>query len=111
MRIEQNGDVMTGPELKMKLETRQGFMREPVYTLQQPAAHGTGENLEFLGESLQRLTRGTYTTCSEGNNDWFLRAGELELDRTAQIGTAYNASVVFQGRAVSVYAVAGFSAG
>ena len=33
VRIEQNGNVTTGPELKMKLETRQGYMREPVYTL------------------------------------------------------------------------------
>jgi len=97
VRIEQKGDVVTGPELRMKLGARQGFMREPVYTLLQPAAHGAGEKLEFLGESLQRLTGGTYTTCSEGNNDWFLRTGRLELDRSAQIGTAYHASVYFKG--------------
>lgn len=97
VRIEQNGNVTTGPELKMKLETQQGFMREPVYVLQQPVAHGVGENLEFLGKNRQRLTRGTYTTCAEGNNDWFLRVGELELDRTTQTGTAYNASIYFKG--------------
>lgn len=97
VRIDQNGNITTGPELKMKLETRQGYMREPVYTLQQPVAHGAGENLEFLGEGRQRLTRGTYTTCAEGNNDWFLRVSELELDRTTQTGTAYHASLYFKG--------------
>lgn len=97
VRIEQNGNVTTGPEFKMKIEARQGYMREPVYTLSQPAAHGAGENLEFLGENRQRLTRGTYTTCAEGNNDWFLRVGELELDRATQTGTAYHASIYFKG--------------
>ncbi|MDP2784078.1 MAG: LPS-assembly protein LptD [Sulfurimicrobium sp.] len=97
VRIEQNGNVTTGPELKMKLETQQGYMREPVYTLQQPVAHGAGAHLEFLGKNRQRLTRGTYTTCAEGNNDWFLRVGELELDRTTQTGTAYHASIFFKG--------------
>lgn len=97
VRIEQKGSVATGPELRMKLETRQGFMREPAYRLTQPDAHGTAENLEFLGEDKYRITQGSYTTCSEGNDDWFMRTSEMELDRTTQVGTASGASVYFKG--------------
>ncbi|EFK97211.1 organic solvent tolerance protein, partial [sediment metagenome] len=32
-----------------------------------------------------------------GQCDWFLRASELNLDRTTQIGTAYHASVELKG--------------
>lgn len=97
VRIEQKGSVTTGPELRMRLETRQGFMREPAYQLSQPDAHGTAENLEFLGQEKYRVTQGSYTTCSEGNDDWFMRSSEMELDRATQIGTAYHSSVYFKG--------------
>lgn len=97
VRIEQNGSVVSGPELRMKLETRQGFMRAPVYKLAQPDAHGEAENLEFAGENKYIITRGTYTTCGEGKTDWLLRMKELELDRTTQVGSASHASVVFKG--------------
>jgi LPS-assembly protein len=97
VRIEQENSVVTGPELRMKLDTRQGVMRQPVYQLKQPDAHGAAENLEFAGESKYNITDGTYTTCSPGNDDWFLRSSTMELDRTVQVGTAYHASVVFKG--------------
>lgn len=97
VHLEQDGNVTSGPELAMKLNSRQGYMREPVYRLVQPNARGVAENLEFAGEEKYLITRGTYTTCAEGSDDWFLRVGELELDRVSQIGTAYHASMVFKG--------------
>lgn len=97
VRIEQKDSLVTGPELKMKLDTHRGYMRQPVYQISQPDAHGEAENLEFAGENRYNITEGTYTTCSEGNNDWFMRSSEMELDRTVQVGTAHHASVVFKG--------------
>ncbi|MBU0593290.1 MAG: LPS-assembly protein LptD [Gammaproteobacteria bacterium] len=97
VRIEQQDSVVSGPELKMKLDTRQGYMRQPVYQMTQPDARGAAENLDFVGENKYNITDGTYTTCSEGNNDWFVRSSAMELDRTVQVGTAHHASVVFKG--------------
>lgn len=97
VRIEQQNSVVTGPELRMKLDTYQGYMRQPAYQMKQPDAHGTAENLEFAGANKYSMTDGTYTTCSEGNDDWFLRSGSMELDRAVQVGTAQHASVVFKG--------------
>jgi LPS-assembly protein len=97
VRIEQQDSLVTGPELRMKLESHEGYMRQPVYQMRQPDSHGAAENLEFAGENKYNITAGTYTTCREGNDDWFLRSSEMELDRTVQVGTAHHASVVFKG--------------
>ncbi len=97
VRIEQDKSVVTGPELRMNLESRQGFMLLPSYQLKQPDAHGAAANLEFEGEGKYKVTEGTYTTCGPGNDDWFLRSGSMELDRTVQVGTARHASVIFKG--------------
>ncbi|MFA5243184.1 MAG: LPS-assembly protein LptD [Sulfuricella sp.] len=95
--IEQEDSLVTGPELRMKLGTHQGYMRQPVYQMTQPDAHGAAGNLEFAGKNKYNITDGTYTTCSPDNNDWFMRSNTMELDRTVQVGTAYHASVVFKG--------------
>lgn len=95
VRIEQKDSITTGPELRMKLEERRGYMRSPVYQISRPDSHGTAENLEFAGENKYVISDGTYTTC--GNDDWFIRTKEMELDRTTQVGTASHASVYFKG--------------
>lgn len=97
VRVEQENSQATGPELRLNLETRQGYMREPKYRLAHPDAHGTAERLEFIGENKYLVRDGTFTTCGEGDDSWFMRAGELELDRVADEGSAHHASIHFKG--------------
>jgi LPS-assembly protein len=123
-RIEQDGIVVRGPELRMKLDAREGEMKEPVFTfrrnLQQAQtskpqrapegrtltvqnkpvdefSRGSAKLLVFEGPDKERLQNARYTTCSEGVDDWFLRASELELDHHSEIGTAKHASIEFKG--------------
>ena len=58
---------------------------------------GQGERLVFEGESKYRMLGGSYTTCEVGNDDWFVRAKDFELDKERQIGTARNARIEFLG--------------
>lgn len=98
VRVEQGKDVMRGPELRMKLERREGCLQAPDFWLgEQPQAHGDADKLLFQGKDKYGLVRARYTTCQPGSEDWFLRAGELEIDRTTQIGTARHARVEFMG--------------
>lgn len=110
-RIEQAGNTVTGPELRMKLEQREGEMREAVFTLRSsPKASNTPDKpgmpkqsrgdaklLTFDGPDKETLKDARYTTCEAGKDDWFLRAKELELDHYTQTGTATHASVEFKG--------------
>ena len=99
VRIEQRGDVIDGTELNFNMETERGAMEKPKYSVQVSATNGRGEGerLVFEGENKYRMLGGNYTTCEVGVNDWFVRAKDFELDKTRQIGTAYNARVDFLG--------------
>lgn len=123
-RVVQKDTVVTGPELRMQLEARRGEMKEPVFTMRNvpiaailpganlpsaiPAAaafsagmptsaRGSAERVTFDGPERETLYGARYTTCDAGVDDWYLRAGELELDHYAQTGTAQHASVEFKG--------------
>ena len=99
--IDKEGDVTRGPFLKYNLETEEGYMETPTFTLakkdrRKRESRGDASKIDFEGPDKDRLFDVRYTTCSEGNNDWYLRAKELELDRTTQIGKASHASIIFK---------------
>ena len=99
VRIEQRGDKIDGTELNYNIDTERGAMEQPKYSVQVNATNGRGEGerLVFEGENKYRMLRGDYTTCEVGNNDWFVRAKDFEIDKERQIGTAHSASVEFLG--------------
>lgn len=110
-RVEQGGNIVTGPELRMQMEQRVGEMREAVFTLSstpkptttpgQPGrpkrSRGDAKLLTFDGPDKETLKDARYTTCEAGNDDWYLRARELELNHYTQTATATHASVEFKG--------------
>lgn len=96
VRIEQDRDVFTGPRLKLQLDTERGFMQSPVFSLQKEGSRGDAKVFHFEGENRYRAEQARYTTCGPGQDDWYIRAANLELDRNREIGTAYSASVVFK---------------
>ena len=97
VRLEQKGNVITGPELKLQMETNQGYMNQPAYELAGTHARGEGDKLLFQGDNKYRAENASYTTCPVGQDDWFLRAAEINIDRTTQIGTAHSAYIEFKG--------------
>lgn len=97
VRLEQRGDLLEGPKLRLNLETERGQMETPSYHLVENDARGRADLLLFEGENKFRLRVANYTTCPEGNDDWYLRVTDLEVDRNRQVGTARNASIVFKG--------------
>lgn len=97
VRLKQKGDVMTGPELRLKLDENRGYMQSPHYELTENNARGDADKLLFEGKDQFRLENTAYTTCPAGQDDWFLHVNELELDRTAQVGTAHHAYILFKG--------------
>ena len=56
---------------------------------------GHAERLLFQGPDLYRIERANYTTCGPGNDDWFIRARELDIDKSRDVGVARGASIVF----------------
>ncbi|MCC6535215.1 MAG: LPS-assembly protein LptD [Burkholderiales bacterium] len=100
VRMENRGDVFTGTRLKLNLETERGYLQQPTYRLAEQNARGDAREFLFVGENRYRVDQGRYTTCGPGQDDWFIRARDLDLNKNTDIGTARDASVVFMDRTI-----------
>lgn len=110
VRIRQGTDFVEGDELQFNLETERGFMDKSSYQLRRSPkltgeplspkatdARGTADRILFEGPKRYRAREGSYTTCGPGHEDWYVRAGDLEIDKTRDVGVARDASIEFQG--------------
>lgn len=97
IRIENFGDVIEGTSLRLNLDTERGHLDKPTYRLVENDGKGGADLLLFEGKNKYRMRNASYTTCPVGNDDWFLRVNNLEIDRTRQVGVARNASIIFKG--------------
>ena len=103
--INRDGDVVTGSDLKLKVEAEIGRMGDPTFFFSKSAdrpaqrfeARGGAKRMDFEGPDQERLYDAFYTTCKLDESDWYLRVSELSLDRTRNIGTGYSAVVEFKG--------------
>jgi LPS-assembly protein len=123
VRIEQGGDVIDGTRMRYQLGTETGYMESPVFTLKPnrppppPAAlspltppqaagigqldsRGSAERMVFEGPGQYHVERGEYTTCGPGQDDWFIRSRELDIDRDRDVGRAHGASIVFLDKTI-----------
>ena len=96
VHLERKKDVLEGTDLRMNLENKKGELGQPNYFLKEGGGRGTGSLFVSEGEDYYRLKKGEYTTCPVGNDDWFIRADDLQIDQKEEIGTARNVSVLFK---------------
>jgi len=59
-------------------------------------ARGVASALEINQQGLLELDDVSYTTCPLGSNDWFLKAGNINLDIVNGAGVAKNVKLMFQ---------------
>ncbi len=95
--LEQEGSTMSGPHLKLNLDTYVGTMEQPVFYLPENDGRGSGDMLHIHDRQHYTLDKATYTTCPADDQDWLVKMNGLEIDRDQQIGTAHHAWVEFMG--------------
>ncbi len=93
-------DWITGPELKYKRGTETGFFTSPRFFVGENNSRGSASEIRFAGPDHYEATDARYTTCVAPREDWYLRMGELEVDRTRMVGTGHDATVYFFGAPV-----------
>ncbi|HAF44376.1 MAG: organic solvent tolerance protein [Sideroxydans sp. GWF2_59_14] len=97
VRIQQPGSVVSGPVLKLNLDTYLGEMLQPRFEFSENHARGAAESVQIAGRMNYIFEDASYTTCPAGNDDWLLRMSRLDIDRTTQVGVAHHARVEFKG--------------
>lgn len=109
VRLERGADRFFGPSLRYDTRSDTGVFEEPAFVLNRAqTARGRAERLEFLGRDRLRLTRGSYTSCEPGREDWRIEAGELELDYEAEEGRARDTRLEFLGTTLLALPYASF---
>ncbi len=108
VRLQRNGDTLSGPALRYSIRDSTGLFEKPDFTFtpranigqQSVSARGQAETIEFLGVNQYRITDGFFTSCKPGDDGWRLKADEIDLDFTRNVGTARGASLYFEGMRV-----------
>ncbi|MGV3654418.1 MAG: LPS-assembly protein LptD [Noviherbaspirillum sp.] len=97
VRVRRAGDVYTGDELDLKLDTGQGYVLNPTYRLERGNAQGAASRIDFLSREEAVIQQGTYSTCEAPDPDWYLKSSRLNLDIGREVGSASGAVVYFKG--------------
>jgi LPS-assembly protein len=97
VRLEQPALLVSGDALTFNLDDYSGELTQAVYELTAQPGRGGAEHIDFIDKSRFKLQDGTYTTCPVDNDDWFLKVGELDIDKSRNVGTARDASLQFLG--------------
>jgi LPS-assembly protein len=97
VRVEQNGIKIQGPHVKLNLDTNIGDMTKPAFQVATNKSRGSADIMHMEGRQKYTVQNVAYTICPIGNNDWMLKASQLEIDNDRQVGVARNARVEFLG--------------
>ena len=97
VRLFKGGTLVTGPDAKLKVTANEGTMSTPAYEFHTTGGHGTADRIDFIDKDNSRITRGTYTTCSPDNVDWYFSASRIDIDSDRQVGTGRNGVLHFFG--------------
>ena len=100
VRISQDGNVYSGPELQLKVQRFEGFFVKPTYFFSRTAAGGTAERIDFIDEQRSVATAATYTSCpadGSGGPAWLLSTDRVRLDFDLNEGIAEGAVLRFLG--------------
>jgi LPS-assembly protein len=95
--LRQGIDWITGPEAKFKRDTEIGFFTQPEFHVGENASRGSAKEIQFNGPNRYDIKDASYTTCVAGDDDWYLRAVDVDLDRSRLVGTAHDATIYFKG--------------
>jgi LPS-assembly protein len=100
---------MSGPSAKLVIGTRTGEFQTPVYSAtrtrppleeggapREVTGGGHADLLLLEGENQYRAKKATWSMCPAPDPDWYIKAGDLELDYDREIGTAHAGTVVFK---------------
>ncbi|MGI4849752.1 MAG: LPS-assembly protein LptD [Janthinobacterium lividum] len=97
VKLKRLEDRYTGNEMKLKLDTGEGYVTDPTYRLFKYKSQGSAERIDFLARDQAVVEQGTYSTCEGPDPDWYLKSSRLDLDSGRDIGEARNAVVYFKG--------------
>jgi LPS-assembly protein len=118
VRLYKDGDLVTGPRLRMRVDQSLGVFEGTEFTLaprerssySKPVeGRGTAAAVRLDGEDRYRVTGGRFTTCKPTETGWTVGAQELDIDFDRSVVTARDAKFTFLGMSTPTIPYATFS--
>jgi len=92
---KMDGEAIRSAQLHYEIDTERGDTQNAEFALPDGQGRGRAGRVFFVGRDALTFEKVRYTTCPAGQDDWFLHAGELTLDKARETGSAWNAWVEF----------------
>ena len=101
VRINSAGNLFSGPEVKLKIDTFEGYFVTPNYRFLSNGGNGTAERIDFVDDQRLVARNATFTTCERGDEKtwepaWILSGTRFKFDREAETGEATDAVLRFK---------------
>jgi LPS-assembly protein len=98
--VRRGIDWITGPEVQFNRSTDIGFFTTPEFHVGENMSRGNASEILFNGADHYELKDASYTTCVAGDDDWYLRSADVDLDKSRMVGIAHDATVYFKGEPI-----------
>ena len=108
VRLSREGQIFTGPQLQIGLDSLEGVFESPRYQLPATGGSGSASRVDFLNRDQLLLTEATYSTCKPEDPDWYLKADKLLIDRAQDEGIAKSAVLYFKDVPIFAASTLGF---
>ena len=101
VRLNLDGNIYTGTEGQMKLESSEGYLNEPTYQFNKNGAYGQASRIDFIDDKRSVLRNASYTTCTRRPGpswmpDWILKASQVQFDNDTETGQAEDVQLRFK---------------
>lgn len=96
VRLVRDGNVVSGPRLKLNLNTGTGVFENAKFFFGLNGAHGSAERLEFMGQNRVRADKVRYTGCDCEVPSWEMRARRIDFDYDAGEAKSYGSTLYFK---------------
>ena len=101
VRINSGGNLFSGPELQLKIDTFEGYFLAPTYRFLSNGGNGTAERIDFVDDKRLVARNATFTTCERGDEKtwepaWVLSGTSFKFDQESETGVATGAVLRFK---------------
>ncbi len=79
------------------INTSTGIFTENDFALRQASLRGESQQIHLLEDGTIELHHASFTSCTKEHEAWLISAKEIDIDRDEGLGTANNATLIFQG--------------
>ena len=103
--LEGGGVIFTGSSLELSIKENTGVIPNATFSpaleksnnLFSNTLRGNAKILFLEGQDKKRLQEASITTCQAGQDDWYIKASEIEINNSSKTVNAKNAKLEFKG--------------